>query len=272
VTPGDPPGGAREPAAPGGGLRLARPVKVFACDVDGCLAAAGHADYDLGALARVAELNRLSASDPSVPALTFVTGRPHAYVDALSQALAVRLPMSFENGAGLATRHPYGYWLDERVELGLSALRQFAAAVEETDHLTLQPGKVASLSVFPRPAGRDVHELAAELARMMERLGLRLALDPSTDCVNVLVPGVDKATGFAWLCRELGLGPEEVAGVGDSVGDVEWLRACGASFAPANAVDEVKRSVGAVSALPDVGAVVEAYEALVAANRRLLEG
>lgn len=261
--------GSEAAGSMGGALGLERPVRVFACDVDGCLAEAGHADYDLAALARLAELNRLSARDETVPALTFVTGRPHAYVDALSQALAVRLPMSFENGAGLATRHPYRYWLDPRVEAGLPALRRFAAAVEETGHLTLQPGKVASLSVFPRPAGRDVHDLADELAGMVERLGLGLALDPSTDCVNVLVPGVEKATGFAWLCREMGLAPDEVAGVGDSVGDVAWLELCGVSFAPANAVDEVKGVATAVSSRRDVSAVVEAYEALVEHNRRL---
>src|SRR5690606_30133102 len=213
-------------------------VRVFACDVDGCLAAAGHADYDLAAMARIAELNRLSERDEAVPALTLVTGRPHAYVDALSQALAIRLPMSFENGAGLATRRPYRHWLDERVEAGLPGLGRFAEAVEATEHLTLQPGKLASLSVFPIPADRDLDELAAELGDMVGALGVELDLDPSTDCVNVLVPGVSKATGFAWLCDELGLTPAQVAGVGDSVGDAAWLRACGVSFAPANAVDE----------------------------------
>ncbi len=257
---------------PGRILEPSRPIRVLACDVDGCLAAAGHADYDLRAFARLAELNDLSSRDEAVPALTLVTGRPHAYVDALSQALAVRLPMSFENGAGLATRRPYGYRLDPRAEAGLPALRRLADAVASSERLMLQPGKLASLSVFPRPAGRDLGELADELAALIARLGLDLVVDPSTDCVNVLVPGVDKATGFAWLCAELGLEPAEVAGVGDSVGDAAWLASCGVSFAPANAVPEVRRAVTVAAGEPDVRAVVAAYEALVAANRRLLAG
>lgn len=255
------------PEAAAGALEPGRPVRVLACDVDGCLAAAGHADYDLRAFSRLAELNRLAARDETVPALTLVTGRPHAYVDALSQALAIDLPMSFENGAGLATRRPYGYRLDPRAEAGLPALRRLAAAVEASGHLILQPGKLASLSVFPRAAGADLDGLTAEVAALVERLGLDLVVDPSTDCVNVLVPGVDKATGFAWLCEELGLEPAEVAGVGDSVGDAAWLASCGVSFAPANAVDEVKSVVTHASALPDVASVVAAYEALVDANR-----
>lgn len=251
------------------GLELAAPIRVFACDVDGCLAAPGHAAYDLKAFARLAELNRTSEHDEDVPGLTLLTGRPHAYVDALSQALAIDLPMSFENGVGLATRRPYRYWLDERAEAGLPALKRFAEAVEEAPHLMLQPGKVASLSAFPRPADRDIADLAAEVAGMLEDLGVDLLVDPSTDCVNVLVPGVDKASGFFGLCAELGLEPGQVAGIGDSVGDAAWLAACGVSFAPANAVPEVKAVVTRVSALPDVAAVLEAYEALVAANRRV---
>lgn len=256
--------------ADGSLLEIRAPIRVFACDIDGCLAAAGHADFDLSAFQRLAELSRSSRDDPSMPALTLVTGRPHAYVDALSQALAITLPMSFENGVGLATRHPYRYWLDPRAEEGRGPLRRFAEAVEATDHLTLQPGKVASLSVFPRQPDRDLQDLAAELAGMLERLGLELELDPSTDCVNVLVPGVTKLTGYAWLCNEIGTPPGQVAGIGDSVGDAPWLEVCGVSFAPANAVPEVKRVVTRASELPDVAAVVEAYEALVAANRVLV--
>ena len=63
-----------------------------------------------------------------------------------------------------------------------------------------------------------------------------------------------------------------VAGVGDSVGDAPWLAACGVSFAPANAVGAVREVVTHASALPDVAAVLEAYEALVMGNRRLVAG
>ena len=256
-------------AAAGHVIALATRVSVFACDIDGCLAAAGHADLDLKAFAHLADLNRSSAVDRDVPSLTLVTGRPHAYVDAFSQALAIRLPMSFENGVGLATRHPYRHWLDPRAQEGRGALRRFAEAVEATPHLTLQPGKVASLSVFPRQADRDLGDLARELAGMLDDLGIELELDPSTDCVNVLVPGVTKETGFAWLCNEIGVGPEQVAGIGDSGGDAAWLNTCGVSFAPANAVPEVRQAVTHASSLADVGAVVEAYEALAEANRSL---
>lgn len=250
-------------------LRLARPVRVFACDVDGCLAAVDHAPYDLERLHAIAALNRASADDPTVPALTLVTGRPHGYVDAVMQALDVRLPASFENGAGLATRAPYRAWLAPAVAAGAAALAAVTAELAARDDVFVQLGKVASLSVFPVDPARPVDDLAADLARLLERARLPLEVDPSTGCVNLLLPGVDKASGLRDLCAELGVAPSEVAGIGDAIGDLAWLRACGVSFAPANAVPEVRAAATVASDLPDVAATLAAYEALVAANRAL---
>ena len=110
-------------------LRPGRRIEVFACDIDGCLAAAGHAAYDLAALGRMADLNALSRVSADVPALTLVTGRPHAYVDAVTQVLGIDLPVSFENGAGLATRRPYRAWLAPEATAGQAALCAFTALV-----------------------------------------------------------------------------------------------------------------------------------------------
>lgn len=250
-------------------LDLDHPVLVYACDIDGCLAAVRHADYGLTTLHAMAELNRASEEDPTIPALTFVTGRPHAYVDAMMQALAVRLPASFENGAGLATRHPYEAWLVPEADAGRVALAEASRLLEGRDDVFLQLGKVASLSVFARDDGRPVDDLAAELRALLAEHALPLAVDPSTDCVNLLLPGLDKAIGLAALCETLDLPELAVAGIGDSVGDVGWLRRCGVSLAPAGAVPEVREAVTRVSVRHDVAAALEGYEALVAANRAL---
>ncbi len=251
-------------------LDLDHPVLVFACDIDGCLAAVGHAAYDLPSLHALAELNRASADDPTVPALTLLTGRPHPYVDAMMQVLDIRLPVSFENGAGLATREPYEAWLVPEAQTNLAALEQCEQLLAERDDVFVQFGKVASLSVFPTDDGPDVDTLAAQLRALLQEHELQLVVDPSaSDCVNVLLPGVDKALGLAALCETLDLPEVAVAGLGDSVGDVEWLRRCGVSFAPADASSEARAAVTHASQRRDVAAVVEAYEALVAANRVL---
>ena len=248
-------------------LDLVRPIRVYACDIDGCLAAPGHAAYDLERLHAIAELNRASATDPTVPALTLVTGRPHPYVDAVMQVLDVRLPAVFENGAGLATRHPYRAWLLPAAGAGRDALRRMIDLVEARDDMFLQMGKVASLSVFPNDRERPLLELVDRLRRWVADHDLPLHIDPSTDCVNVLPFGVDKAVGFRALCAAAGVHEAAVAGIGDSVGDLPWLRRCGVSVAPLVSAAGVRAEVTHPSALRDVAAALATYEALVAANR-----
>jgi hydroxymethylpyrimidine pyrophosphatase-like HAD family hydrolase len=250
-------------------IDLDRPIRVFACDIDGCLAAVDHAPYDLERLHAIAELNRASASDPTVPSLTFVTGRPHGYVDAFMQAVEVRLPASFENGAGLATRVPYRAWLSPATLRGRQLVADAERLLGQRDDVFVQLGKVASLSVFPTDPAWSVPELTEMLAGLLDRHGLPLDVDPSTGCVNLLLRGIDKATGFLDLCEVEGLDPTQVAGIGDAVGDLPWLRHCGVSFAPTNALDEVRAAVTHAVDLPDVAATLAAYEALVAANRTL---
>lgn len=250
-------------------IDLDRPIRVFACDIDGCLAAVDHAPYDLERLHAIAELNRASAGDPSIPALTFVTGRPHGYVDAFMQALEVRLPASFENGAGLATRLPYRAWLSPAVERGRQLVTDAERLLGERDDVFVQLGKVASLSVFPTDPAWPVPDLTRALQDLLDRHGLPLDVDPSTGCVNLLLRGIDKATGFLDLCEVEGLDPAQVAGIGDASGDLPWLRHCAASFAPTNALPEVREGVTHSVDLPDVAATLAVYQLLVAANRAL---
>jgi hydroxymethylpyrimidine pyrophosphatase-like HAD family hydrolase len=251
-------------------MRLERPIRAFACDIDGCLAAVGHATFDLPTLHELAALHAHAAHDESVPRLTLMTGRPHPYVDAVSQVLGIDGAVCFENGAGLATRRPYRAWLAAGLGDGLRDLRSFERAVEErSSEMFVQLGKGASATVFPRHATRHIAPLMEALQGIIDERDLQLVLDPSNDCVNVLLPGVDKGSGFRWLCGELGLEPGEVAGIGDSVGDVVWLRHCAVSFAPGNASDEVRAAVGVPLVAADVAAALEAYRALVAANRAL---
>jgi hydroxymethylpyrimidine pyrophosphatase-like HAD family hydrolase len=250
-------------------FNLRKPIRVFACDIDGCLAAVDHAPYDLARLQRIAALNRESVDDPSIPALTLVTGRPHSYVDALMQALAIRLPVSFENGAGLATLHPYRAWLAPAIGDRLASVRHLEHLIDAHEGLFVQPGKSASLSIFPNDATRSVESVVVELEGILATHQLPFDIDPSTGCVNLLLPGVDKGTGFLDLCTAMEVAPSVVAGIGDAVGDGPWLAHCGLSIAPVNATAALRAQVDVALAEPDVRGTLAAYEGLIVANRAL---
>jgi 3-deoxy-D-manno-octulosonate 8-phosphate phosphatase KdsC-like HAD superfamily phosphatase len=62
-----------------------------------------------------------------------------------------------------------------------------------------------------------------------------------------------------------------VAGIGDAVGDAPWLARCGLSFAPRNATEDLRAAVDVALDAPDIEATLQAYEALIAANRVLAQ-
>lgn len=253
-------------------LALRRPIKMLLADIDGCLVAVEHAPFDLDLVAEVTALNRASRSSTTIPPLTILSGRPQPYVDALMQVFDIRLPAIFENGAGLATRDPYGAVLTPRTEGRLDDLHRLEGMLEGWSDVMLQMGKRASLSVFPRVREDGIGFIEQRLADLLGAHGLDLKIDPSHECVNVLVPGLDKGLGVRWLAEEVGVDPSEIAGIGDSVGDVAWLERCGASCAPANADDRVKRIASHRSEEQDVAAALEFYRLVVRANQEFAGG
>ena len=58
---------------------------------------------------------------------------------------------------------------------------------------------------------------------------------------------VTKAVGLADLCGHLGIGMEEVMGVGDSLNDLDFLQAAGLSVAMGNSVPEILKMCDAVT-------------------------
>lgn len=259
-------------AADGGsGAKWSQPaIRALVADVDGCLAPVAHGRYDLGGLGTLARMHARSRREPHVPFLTLLTGRPHGYVDALTQLLDLDHPASFENGAGLAWRQPYHTEMDRRAEAGLSSLESLKTALVAAGGVVVQPGKVASLSIFPYPDNQpaNVAALHDRCRAEAEALRLDLVLERSRDCVNVLVPGVDKESGFFWLLEVLGLHPDEVAGIGDSFGDAPWLRHCALSAAPLGADPAVRSVVTHPAELDDIEALLWFYRIVSNRNAR----
>lgn len=244
-------------------------IRVLAIDIDGCLVPVQHAPYELEAVAEIARLQRASHTDPSIPELTILSGRPHAYVDAVMQMLDIRAPASFENGAGIAHRHPYGFELTAAAGDRRDDLADLARELAGRKDLIVQPGKIASLSVFAYPGGGDVERVRILVAELIAGGGFDFEVEPSQDCVNVLVPGIDKDFGLTSLVEELGTGVEQIAGIGDSFGDAAWLARCAESCAPANAHASVKDVATFRSEHEDVTALLEFYRHLIDRNERI---
>ena len=79
--------------------------------------------------------------------------------------------------------------------------------------------------------------LAPVMAPFADHLTPNLSGDHWLDIMN---PGVDKASGLRILLDRFGVKPEECMAFGDYENDIAMLRLCGESYAMANATDDVK--------------------------------
>jgi hydroxymethylpyrimidine pyrophosphatase-like HAD family hydrolase len=123
-------------------------------------------------------------------------------------------------------------------------LMQFQAVLHDdvvaTDLAYFQPGKSASLSLFPH-RGVPLQNLWRETTRLSRNFGDEFAVELAATCVNVIVRGIDKAEGVRWLSRQTSIPLHEMAGIGDSPSDVAFMQLAAWSVAPANAHETIKQ-------------------------------
>jgi hydroxymethylpyrimidine pyrophosphatase-like HAD family hydrolase len=226
-------------------------IRLLVIDVDGVLSHGEAAPLDFTMLRRLADLNERAPGEPSCPAVTLCTGRPMPYVEALMQAIHGRYPAVCESGAGLYIPEPYGFKWHPAITQGIQAeLIRFQsvlhAALVATEQAYLQPGKSASLSVFPRP-GVALGQVHTAVTRLARESGAAFDVEEAASCVNVIVRGIDKAEGVRWLARQSGVPVGDMAGVGDAPNDLTFMRLLGWCAAPANAHAAVKRIASYIS-------------------------
>ena len=113
-----------------------------------------------------------------------------------------------------------------------------------------------------RQAGIEVGILSGRASGALERRAADLGID-------VLIQGRDdKGPAFEEFLATQGTTPERVAYVGDDLQDLPVLERVGLSFAPADAVEAVRRQVDHVlTTAGGAGAVREVVELLLASRR-----
>lgn len=220
-------------------------IRLVVVDVDGVLSRGEAAPLDFSVLQRLAEFNDRARQEPTCPSVTLCTGRPVPYVEVLMQAIHGHYPAVYENGAGLYVPEPYSFkWhpaitrdIQTRLMRFLTVLHE---ALVDTGQAYFQPGKLASLSLFPRP-GVALRQVFAEAGRLATDVGGEFSVEETATCVNVIMRDLDKAEGVRWLSRESGIPLGDMAGIGDSPSDVPFMQLAAWSGAPANAHASVKQ-------------------------------
>ncbi len=236
-------------------------IRLVVVDVDGVISPGEAAPLDFAVLQRLAEFNDRARHGPTYPSVTLCTGRPAPYVEVLMQAIHGRYPAVYENGAGLYIPEPYGFkWHPAITPATQARLAQLQTVLHKAlvaaDLADFQPGKTASLSLFPRE-GVSLGTIAEEAGRLARDFGGEFIVEETATCLNVIVRGIDKAEGVRWLARETGIPLRDMAGIGDSQSDVKFMQLVGWSGAPVNAHESVKQVADYTSPYEDGPGLVD---------------
>jgi hydroxymethylpyrimidine pyrophosphatase-like HAD family hydrolase len=214
------------------------------CDIDGCLSPETSAPFDLDALSRIAEHNRLAQERRDRPVLTLCSGRPQPFAEAMTRLLAnTTLPVIAENGVWLYHPRDNRYDMDPgitREDLrAVQAAREWVAEELGPRGVVMQPGKHASLSLYHGDP-EFLRSLEPLVREEFERRDWPLRVSMTWFYITCDLAHVSKATGIDRLFAATGLTRDRCAGIGDTRGDlmiadkVSWF-AC-----PANAAAEIR--------------------------------
>jgi hydroxymethylpyrimidine pyrophosphatase-like HAD family hydrolase len=177
--------------------------------------------------------------------------------------LDIRFPSICENGTviyDLTHNHSrYTPGLTQEKLVGLRAVRSFieTEVLPKYETALLQFGKEAQLSVFSKTP-----KIFGEIKPMIEQFvrdhrGPDLVVNASHYYLNISLKGLDKGSAIRHLMDELGLKREEVAGIGDTEGDLPLRNQVGFFACPSNSTPEVKKVADYVSPHANIAGVLD---------------
>lgn len=239
------------------------PLDAVICDVDGCLSPEhGDRPLDAQALALVAEHNRAARRLGDRPRVTLCTGRPQPFAEAMSRLIDnADLPVIAEMGVWLWHPASNDYELDPAITPDhLQAVREAARWVELElwpMGVRTQPGKSASISLFHPDTAWLKGRVEPMVREAFEARRWPLRVSSTWLWINCDLAHVSKASGIRRLLAHTGLSPGRLAGIGDTLGDMDIRRAVAWFGCPANADDRLKPHADAIAARPEAHGVLE---------------
>lgn len=257
-----------------GGIFMAS-IGLIVSDAEGCVIPGRGRHWDLDVLAVLARYNQRVRREGGAR-LTLSSGRPLQYVEALGHAIALSAPACCENGAVLffpeegrreQLSTPLQRMMMEKVRdfLGEAFAERARVAAGKEACVSLIPrdsstdavpvpagvGKYERAGLIPREPGEGVEDLWLQAsASLREHLNLgeeELNFTYSAGAVDITPKGIDKGTGLNALAERLGLGRDEILGIGDSHNDIPMTERVGRFAVPANAIPDLRERADYVS-------------------------
>ncbi|MCL6632804.1 MAG: Cof-type HAD-IIB family hydrolase [Alicyclobacillus herbarius] len=242
--------------------------KLIALDMDGT-------SLDLGL--DISEENRrwIQRAMKEGIAVTFATGRHVAGpVQTFMRELQMKSPVVTLNGGEVWTadgrlleRHPLNpedirFLYDLAAEFGVHWWATTIDGVVSDTALTDETMAGKTWLKFGFYA--DELYTVARIWQRLEERGRYALSNSNPHNIEVNPYGVTKASGLTTVCRELGIRPEEVVVMGDSLNDIPMMRWAGLGIAMGNAQPQVQAEADFVTGVCEAHGVAQAIEHLLA--------
>jgi len=237
------------------------------CDLDGCLASENTAPFDLESLGLIAERNRRAIEMGEGPIVTVCTGRPQPFAEAMCRLIAnTRLPCVCENGVWLYDPASNGYERDPRLTPEhLDRIAEITRWVESElgpRGVTIQPGKVASISLYHPDAEYLREEVFPLVSQAFEVCGWAMRVSMTWFYINCDFEFISKGTGLDRMIEQTGLRPDRLAGIGDTPGDLVIAERVAWFGCPANAHERIRARADAIADREEAAGVLELLDRL----------
>lgn len=221
---------------------------------------------DAAALAEIAAHNRRAAEHGDVPMVTVCSGRPGPFGEAMSRLIGnTSLPLVCENGVWLYDPVKNVWERDPAIRPEhLMMVRDAVAWAEETLvplGVTIQPGKIASMSLF-HPDTEYLRSMVPGLEAAFDDRLWPLRVSMTWRWINCDLTHVSKASGVDRWLRWTGIPKDRVAGIGDTMSDVAIAERVGFFACPSNAVEGLRGRAHLVATQPEARGVLEILEAI----------
>ena len=246
-------------------------IKLFVADMDGCLSFPFEQPH-WPSIHRLMELNGMSESEETIPALTICTGRPLNYTEAIAQWMGLKLPFVFEGGGG--TYHPvtnelkWSAFLDDETMQALSDIQHWIDENILTDYPEFIPEftKKTHLGLVHNDE-QQIYEAYKLVEEHVHAHYNQFETHYTDVSINVVHKEANKARGVKELSRLTGIKVSEMAYIGDGTNDIPAMELVGRAYAPVNSREEVKE-VARTMYQEATPAVLAAFEEVIEENKR----
>ena len=238
-------------------------ISLIVCDIEGCISPGKGRPLDLTPLTQIKRHNQCAQKGEAIP-LILCSGRPQPFIEAFAQMLDVTWPCICENGAFLydlrtdrLIRHP------DITKEHIQDLKELKSLLEfevqpKIPH-KIEPGKEICISLNPIA---EPENYSAKIKKLFEQVSQYVNpelffITHSASAVDITPKGIDKAAGLHFLSEQMDIPLEQMLGIGDTAGDLSFLRIVGCSAAPSNANEVVHKEVDYVSSQPHAYGVFE---------------